>query len=71
MIGHSADALFASWTAARAELPAPWTANRSAMTLRSMVAIDGPSTLAPMVGIDQMVFGKPVIVPWMEAPRLS
>lgn len=65
VIGHSAGALFASWTAARAKLPAPWTAKPGAMTLRSMVAIDGPSTLAPMVGIDRMVCGKPVIVPWM------
>lgn len=64
-VGHSAGALFASWTAARPKLPAPWTAKPGAMTIHSMVAIDGPSTLAPMVGIDKMVCGKPVIVPWM------
>lgn len=65
VVGHSAGAHLALWTAARAKLADPWQAKPGAMTIHSAVAIDGPGTLAPMIGIDQMVCGKPVIVPLM------
>ncbi len=64
-IGHSAGALFSLWTASRAKLDAPWRTAAKAPKLRSVFAIDGPGTLAPMVGVDRDVCGIPVIVPLM------
>lgn len=63
VVGHSAGAHLALWVASRGKLPVPWTA--SAVRPMSVVAIDGPGTLAPFVGIDAEVCGKPVIVPFM------
>lgn len=63
--GHSAGALFALWAASRPRLAAPWTAGPRSPQFRSAIAIDGPGTLAPLIGIDQQVCGQPVIVPFM------
>ena len=63
IVGHSAGAHLALWLASRPKLGAPWTTG--AVKPVSVVAIDGPATLAPFVGIDTQVCGKPVIVPFM------
>jgi acetyl esterase/lipase len=63
IVGHSAGAFFALWAASRAKLPAPWSATKIHPV--SVVAIDGPGTLAPFVGIDAQVCGEPVIAPLM------
>ena len=64
-VGHSAGALFSSWAVARPKLDAPWRAPAKGPRFVSLVAIDGPSTLAPLVGADRQVCGRPVIVPLM------
>lgn len=63
IVGHSAGAHLALWLASRPKLAAPWTAGPIKPV--SVVAIDGPATLAPFVGIDAQVCGKPVIAPFM------
>lgn len=63
LVGHSAGAFFALWAASRPRLPEPWSDSRVEPV--SVVAIDGPATLAPFVGIDSQVCGEPVIVPLM------
>ena len=62
-VGHSAGAYFALWAASRPRLDPPWRS----VTVRpaSVVAIDGPGALAPFVGVDAQVCGRPVIVPLM------
>ncbi|NJC34922.1 acetyl esterase/lipase [Sphingomonas jejuensis] len=65
VVGHSAGAHLALWAASRHRLPAPWTPGPASPHLRSVVAIDGPGTLAPLVGADAQVCGRPVIVPLM------
>lgn len=61
-VGHSAGAHLASWAAARTKLPAPWTGRIRPV---AAVMIDGPASLAPFVGIDAQVCGRPVIAPLM------
>lgn len=61
-LGHSAGAQLASWAAARPKLPAPWTGT---IRPRAVAMIDGPAGLAPFVGADAQVCGRPVIVPLM------
>ncbi|WP_294331640.1 alpha/beta hydrolase [uncultured Sphingomonas sp.] len=63
LVGHSAGAFFALWAASRPRLDPPWTSTRVKPV--SVVAIDGPGALAPFVGIDAQVCGRPVIVPLM------
>ena len=63
IIGHSAGAHLALWAASRAKLPAPWSLARIRPV--SVVAIDGPASLAPFIGIDAEACGGPVIVPLM------
>jgi len=63
LVGHSSGAHMALWAASRSKLPAPWSAAR--VTPAAVVAIDGPGALAPFVGIDAEVCGRPVIVPLM------
>lgn len=63
-VGHSAGAQLALWAASRRQLGAPW-GSASSIKPRSVVVIDGPASLAPFVGIDAQVCGKPVIVPFM------
>jgi pimeloyl-ACP methyl ester carboxylesterase len=64
VVGHSAGAHLALWVAARPTLHDPIA---GAMTVKPVtaVAIDGPGTLAPFVGIDAEVCGAPAIVPFM------
>ena len=63
VIGHSAGAYFALWAASRTRLDPPWRGNK--VRPASVVAIDGPGALAPFVGVDAQVCGRPVIVPLM------
>lgn len=63
IVGHSAGAHLALWAASRAKLPAPWNTPRVRPV--AVAAIDGPGALAPFVGVDAEVCGKPVIVPLM------
>lgn len=63
IVGHSAGAHLALWAASRSRLPAPWST--VAVKPASVVAIDGPGALAPLVGADAQFCGLPVIVPFM------
>ena len=65
-VGHSAGAHLALWAASRQQLGDSFGGSH-AIKPRSVVAIDGPGALAPFVGIDAQVCGKPVIVPLMGA----
>ena len=65
-VGHSAGAHLALWAASRRQLGAPW-GNARSIKPRTVVAIDGPGALAPFIGVDAQVCGKPVIVPLMGA----
>lgn len=60
-VGHSAGAHLALWAASRGKLVAPFAAGP--ITPMSVVAIDGPPVLAPLIGIDAAECGQPVIVP--------
>lgn len=60
VVGHSSGAHLALWAASRAKLDAPWRG--TAVRPVGVVAIDGPGTLAPLIGIDVQACGKPVIV---------
>ncbi len=62
-VGHSAGAYFALWAASRPRLDPPWRGLK--VRPSSVVAIDGPGALAPFVGVDAQVCGRPVIVPLM------
>lgn len=63
-VGHSAGALAALWIASRRRLPlASVIRGTDPLPIRAAVAIDGPGDLAPFVGFDAQVCGKPVIVP--------
>lgn len=64
-IGHSAGALFSLWAGARPKLDGAWRAGPKAPRFVSVVGIDGPGTLAPLIGPDRQVCGRPVIVPLM------
>jgi len=63
LVGHSAGAFFALWAASRNRLDPPWRGEK--VRPASVVAIDGPGALAPFVGVDAQVCGRPVIVPLM------
>jgi acetyl esterase/lipase len=66
VVGHSAGAHAALWVASRARLPrASVIRGSDPLPVRAAVAIDGPGDLAPFVGMDAAVCGKPVIVPLM------
>ena len=63
-IGHSAGAHAALWIASRPRLPlSSAIRGRSPLPIRAAVALDGPADLAPMVGVDAEICGKPAIVP--------
>lgn len=64
VVGHSSGAHLALWVAARPKLHDPLV---GAMTVEPVtaVAIDGPGTLAPFVGVDEQICGAPAIVPLM------
>lgn len=63
IVGHSAGAHLALWAASRQKLASPWRGNKIRPV--SVVAVDGPGALAPYIGADAQVCGKPVIVPFM------
>lgn len=65
IVGHSAGAAFAMWTASRAKLEAPLGATAATPRFRSAFAIDGPVLLSTLVGPDEEGCGRPVIVPFM------
>jgi acetyl esterase/lipase len=62
IVGHSSGAHLALWGASRGKLGPTYAPKVKPM---SVVAIDGPGALAPFVGIDSQVCGRPVIVPLM------
>lgn len=64
VIGHQAGAHLALWVASRPKLHDPVA---GAMTVRpaTVVAIDGPGTLAPLIGEDAQLCGAAAIVPFM------
>jgi acetyl esterase/lipase len=64
VIGHSSGAHLALWVASRRHLDASIAGKMPLLPL-TVVAIDGPGTLAPFVGIDAQVCGHPAIVPLM------
>lgn len=63
LVGHSAGAHLALWAASRPKLGLPWS--KTAVKPVAVAAIDGPAALAPFVGVDARVCGRPVIVPLM------
>jgi acetyl esterase/lipase len=68
LVGHSAGAHEALWAVSRPKLPTSSPLHGVApLPVSAVVAIDGPGTIAPFVGIDAQVCGKPVIVPLMGA----
>lgn len=62
IVGHSAGAHLALWAASRGKLGPAYAPKIKPM---SVVAIDGPATLAPLIGFDAQACGQPVIVPLM------
>ena len=66
VIGHSAGALLATWSAVRPVLtPASDIHAPDPVRPVAVVAIDGPSSLAEFIGKDREICDKPVIVPLM------
>jgi len=66
VVGHSAGAHLALWSAVRPKLPVD-SPIRGADPLMptTVVAVDGPGTLKDFVGVDAEVCGEPAIVPFM------
>jgi acetyl esterase/lipase len=62
LVGHSAGAHLAAFVASRAKLGPAWAPR---VTPQSLFMIDGPAALAPFVGLDARVCGRPVIAPLM------
>jgi len=62
IVGHSAGAHLAAWGASRGKLGPGYTPRVHPV---SVVQIDGPAALAPFVGLDREVCGKPVIAALM------
>ena len=66
VVGHSAGAQLALWSAIRGQLPpTSEIALPDPLLPKAVVAIDGPGSLAEFIGTDADVCGKPVIVPFM------
>jgi hypothetical protein len=65
-VGHSSGAHYALWAASRPRLPVD-SEIRGGDPFKpaAVIAIDGPSALAPFVGLDKEECGEPVIVPLM------
>lgn len=63
-VGHSSGAHLALWAASRPKLDDP-VAGHDPLRPTIVVAIDGPAALAPFIGVDTEVCGKPAIVPLM------
>jgi len=66
VVGHSAGAHLALWSAVRPKLPdASEIRGEAPLPPANVVAIDGPGTLAEFIGQDARICGEPVIVPFM------
>jgi acetyl esterase/lipase len=66
VVGHSAGAQLALWSAMRDRLsPSSDVALPNPLMPKAVVAIDGPGALAEFIGKDAEICGKPVIVPFM------
>lgn len=63
-VGHSAGAHLAVFAAARPKLEGAWPGSGTVRPV-SVILIDGPAELAPLVGPDEIICGQPVIVPLM------
>jgi acetyl esterase/lipase len=63
LVGHNSGAHLALWAASRAKLAGPL--GRGKVRIETVVAIDGPGTLAPFIGVDAQVCGAPAIVPFI------
>jgi acetyl esterase/lipase len=64
-VGHSAGATAALWIAMSAAEGGPDVARANPVVVKRAAVLDGPLDLAPLVGIDAMVCGQPVIAPFM------
>jgi acetyl esterase/lipase len=66
LVGHSAGAHLALWTAGRPRLAAQSIVRgQDPLTVLAAVALDGPGDLVQLVGADARICGKPVIAPLM------
>ena len=65
VVGHSAGAHLALWNASRSKLGADWAPAMDQPKPLSVVAIDGPPVLAPLIGPDAEMCDEPVVVPLM------
>lgn len=66
VVGHSAGAHAALWTAARERLmPKDELGVKDPLKVKSVFAIDGPADIASLVGPDAEICGKPVVAPFM------
>jgi len=66
VVGHSAGAHGALFVASRPTLPVNSVVRGpDPLPVRAVVAIDGPGDLAAMIGRDEMICRKPVVVPLM------
>lgn len=64
LVGHSAGGHAAAWLAARSTAKAPaFAAGGAPVPARFLAVIDGPVDLAPLVGPDEQICGRPVVVP--------
>ncbi|QYE36088.1 alpha/beta hydrolase [Polymorphobacter sp. PAMC 29334] len=64
VVGHSSGAHLALWAASRRQLHDP-VGGTDPIKLAGVVAIDGPASLAPFIGVDSEVCGHPAIIPLM------
>ena len=66
VIGHSAGAQLALWSATRNRLPQSSDLYvRDPLMPQAIVAVDGPGALAEFIGADADICGEPAIVPYM------
>ena len=65
IVGHSAGAHLALWAASRPKLGGDWAPGKDQPKPLTVVAIDGPPVLAPLIGADAQMCDEPVIVPLM------
>lgn len=66
VVGHSAGAQIALWSATRDRLPRSSALHVARPLMpRAVVAVDGPGALAEFIGDDAEICGAPAIVPYM------
>jgi acetyl esterase/lipase len=64
-VGHSAGATAALWLAMPDAAGGPGVKRADPIPVKAAIVIDGPLDLAPLIGMDAAVCGKPVIAPFM------